>query len=248
MPEAFMLKDPNEYGSTRYAVPDGAQYEIPRLLCPDCGEDGMVWFRYPEFDPSAFGEDILGRLRSYDPLAPHGETHRGSYELPPEDMRELLALLAPIMGPDRPYGPLTEFGPARGPAEGMFDDFSWSWPPGPVFLRQSVFDAMREAGFTVTGVAPDARYRRERRDPLIEPTAPPTVHVHLSARLEPCATCGFVTGTPAGGRLDPENWDDAIPMQRVYESSRVIVVNAALADFIREKRFSGVTLVETIFE
>lgn len=248
MPEAYMLTNPVKYGSTRYTVPDEAQYEIPRLLCPGCGEDGLVWFRYPEIDPSAFGEDILGRLWSYDPLAPYGETHRGPDELPPEDMRELLALLAPIMGPDRPYGPTTEFGPARGPAEGMFDDFSWSWPSGPVFLRQSVFDALGEAGFPVTGVAPDARYRRKRRDPLIEPIAPPTVHVHPSTRLEPCATCGYVTGLPEGGRLDPETWDDRIPFQRVYENPRVIVVNAALAGYIRERQYTGVTLVEMKFE
>ena len=248
MPKAFMLKNPGDGGFPCYAVSCDTLYEIPRLLCPACGENSWTWFRYPDLDPSTFGKDILGRLWSYNPLAPYGETHRGPNELPLEEMRELLAQLAPIMGPDRPFGPLTKFGPARGPAEGKFHDFSWISMHGPVFLRQSVFDAMQGAGFQVTGVKPDFRYRRERRDPLIELTALPSAHVHPSVRLEPCATCGFVTGLPEEQRLDPETWDDEIAVQLVYESPRVFLVNAALAGFIREREFSGVTLVEMKFE
>lgn len=248
MPQAYMIKSPLEDWPTRYAVPGGSNYTIPRVVCPDCGEHASAAFRYPGLDISELGEEIIRRLRFYDPLEPYGKTKRGPLEITPDEIRELADLLAPVMGPSRPFGPFTELGPASGQAEGMFDDFCWRTVHRPLFLRQSVFDAMLEAGFPVTGVAPEARYRRPRRDPLVEPETPPTAHVHPSLRVAPCATCGLVTGTPAGGRLDLESWDDGIPFQCVYENPRVIVVNAALADFIREEQFTGVALVEMRFE
>lgn len=248
MPEAYMIKSPSQDWPTRYAVPGASVYSIPRVVCPDCGEHASAAFRYPDLDISALGEDILRRLRFYDPSKLDTEARRGSAEITPDEMRELSELLAPKMGPDRPFGPFTELGPATGRAEGLFDDFCWSTTHPPLFLRQSVFDAIQTAGFHLSGVAPDARYRRERRDPLIEPETPPTAHVYSSVKIAPCMTCGFMTGTPAGGRLDPESWDGSIPMQRVYENPRVIVVNAALAAFIRARDFTGVTLAKMRFK
>lgn len=248
MPDAYMVRNPSKDWPTRYKAPGGSNYSIPRVVCPDCGDHASAAFRYPGLDASALGEDVLRRLLFYDLSKPHLAAHRGPAEITPDEMRELADLLAPIFGPDRPFGPFTELGPAAGRAEGMFDDFCWSTTHPPLFLRQSVFDAMREAGFAVAGIAPDARYRRARRDPLIEPEAPPTAHVHPKVKIVPCATCGFVTGTPAGGRLDPESWDDSIPVQRVYENPRVIVVNTNLARFIRDNKCTGVVLVKMRFE
>ncbi|MBE9556706.1 MAG: hypothetical protein IMF08_07610, partial [Proteobacteria bacterium] len=216
-----MIKSSLDDWPTHYAVPGSSNYSIPRVICPDCGEHASAAFRYPGLDVSKLEEKIVRRLRFYNPFEPHGKMKKGPAEITPDEMRDLSELLAPIMGPGRPFGPFTRLGPAAGLAEGLFDDFCWPGVPPPLFLRQSVFDAMLEAGFPVSGVAPDARYRRPRRDPLIEPETPPTAHVHPSVRIAPCATCGFVTGTPLGGRLDPESWDDGIPFQCVFENPRV---------------------------
>lgn len=248
MTPAYILKNPHEMGSTRYSTPGGALYRIPRLVCEDCGEHGSIAVRYPGFDVYALGGEITGRLWSYDPDAPYRLRASGPSRQTLDEFGELSALLAPLLGPDRPFGPFTELGPARGRAEGLFDDFSWASSNGPLFLRRSVFDEIRDAGFLVTGVAPEARYRRARRDPLIEIETRPTAHVHPDIAVGPCATCGFVSEEPAVTRLDGDRWDCEFPIRCVFENPRVIVIGAALADLVRDRRYTGVALTEIGFE
>lgn len=49
-------------------------------------------------------------------------------------------------------------------------------------------------------------------------------------------------------RLSREDFDDSIPLQRVYERPEVIVANAAFAAFIRTREFADVKMTPMIFE
>lgn len=104
MPEAYMIKNSLDDWPTHYAVPGSSNYSIPRVICPDCGEHASAAFRYPSLDVSKLEEKIVRRLRFYNPLEPHGKTKKGPAEITPDEMRDLSELLAPIMGPDQPFG------------------------------------------------------------------------------------------------------------------------------------------------
>lgn len=244
-PEIYLLKkDDAEDDGRRYEITYGtAPYSIGRLICSECGEHASAVFEYSGFDVSRLGEDVTRYLLSYRPTVPFRDSFSGPRELNIEQMRDLSARLAPILGPDRPFGPFTTLGPQYGTAEGKFDDFNWALGRGRPFLRRSAFDAIRAAGFPISGVDSKLEYRRARLDPLVEIEALPTARVHPSQRPSSCGTCGYVTQQPKGIRLDAGSFDRSIPLQCIYERPDLIVVNAALADFISDRQFTGFNLV-----
>jgi hypothetical protein len=241
MPEAWLIRKIDDYGSFKYTVNDLPACTVPTLLCPDCGEIRTWALSYPSIDADALGEDARRHLEC-------GKNYR-SEPLSLAQYRELEETLAPVLGPKRPLKPFTGLGPSTGMAEGAFPDFAW--PVGAVqnlFLRRSVYEACRDAGFALTGVEPNLRYRRARRDPLIELEILPSLHVIDSQRPKTCATCGFTNDRPQGVRLSPEDYDDTIPLQRIYERPELIVANAAFAAFIRERELTDARLTPMIFE
>lgn len=241
MPEAWLIRKTDDYDRFKYSVNDRSACVVPEMHCPACG-DIRTWGRsYPSVDTRLLGEDATRYLEC-------GE-RKDSKPLNLEQYRELEEILGPVLGSDRPLAPLTGLGPATGQAEGAFPDFTWPvGSVGNIFMRRSVFEAARDAGFALTGVVPNLQYRRERKDPLIELEALPSLHVLESQRPEPCTTCGFAKARPRDVRLSPDDYDDTIPLQRIYECPELIVANPALAAFIRKRELTDVRLTAMIFE
>lgn len=251
MTDAYLLSPPDDYyASSRYSVGGSAPYSVPRLICPGCGEHASANFEYPGFDVTGFDDEITRHLWRHVPDAPFRKSYEGPTEISLDEMRELSARLAAVLGPAQPFGPFTEFGPLLGRAEGLFSDFSWPSVNSPPYLRRSAFDLIQEAGFSLAGVSSDLAYRREREDPLVVIEVLPTARIHPSLRPELCVTCGYATDEIKrdGARLDASTYDGSIAIQRIFERPYTMVVNAAFADFVRKREFSGFRLTPVAVE
>lgn len=241
MPRAYRItkKDEDAFGF-RYRVGYEASALVPPLDCPSCGDVRPWGYCYPTLDLGSLPEDILRDLHT--PMS-------GALEpITPDDYRVLEAKLAPILGADRPLSPLTGLGALCGNAEGEFRDFVWSLGERTPLVRQSVFKAMQEAGFALTATRPELVYRRERQDPLIGFEVLPSARAYASELREACKTCGFAKSRSNKNlKLDAASFDDSLPLQRVLERPDVVLVNEALAQFIREKELSDVELIPMQF-
>lgn len=241
MPKAYRItkKDDDTFGF-RYRVGYEASALVPPVDCPSCGDVRPWGFCYPTLDLASLAGDIVRDLHLRD---------SGVLEsIAPDDYRALEAKLAPVLGPDRPLSPLTGLGALWGSAEGKFSDFVWSLGETTPLIRQSVYNALREAGFMLSAVRPELTNRRERQDPLIGFEVLPTARAHPSELNEACSTCGFAKGRHIKNvTLDAASFDDSLPLQRVLERPDVVLVNEALAQFIREKELSDVELIPMQF-
>ena len=242
MPKAYRLIQPDEDDlGFRYWVGLQESALVPPLDCPSCGEVKPWGFNYPTLDLASLPKDVVRKLHL---------RHAGELEpMTLDDYRALEAQLAPVLGPDRPLSPMTSLGALRGSAEGKFRDFCWSLGERIPLVRQSVYNTMREAGFKLTAARTELTYRRDRQDPLIGFEALPTAHAHPSDANKPCSTCGFARSSHTQNpKLDAARFDASRPLQRVYESPGTVLVNEALAQFIRDKALSGVELRPMQFE
>ena len=158
------------------------------------------------------------------------------------------AMLEPLLGPNRPFLPGTSFGPTTGELRGLVQDFTWNLGLT-LFLKESVFEEIREAGFPLAGARAHLTFKtyKGRRwlkdegpgEPLIELEVPPIARL-ASISYVRCDVCGR---TELGQRrriVDRTAFDPSIPMQCVYEMRSHILVNESLCKFIRAKKYSGV--------
>ncbi len=243
MPKAYRItkkKGEDTFG-IRYDVSLQTSALVPPLDCPSCGETRRWGFSYPTLNLASLAEDIVRHL------------HLGDTDtlktITLDDYKALEAKLAPVLGPKRPLSPLTRLGALRGSAEGKFSDFVWSLGEAIPLVRQSVYNAMRAAGFTLTAASTELTYRRERQDPLIGFEVLPTARAHPSEVKQACSTCGFATSILSDNvKLDAASFDASIPLQCVLECPRIVLVNEALAQFIRKKGLSDVELRPMQFE
>ena len=220
----------------RYLIVGRATFEVPSVRCRACGGARDWAPRYPAFDVTKLDEETKAILRHHE--------SRGDRAATPERFEELRARLAHALGPDSALRPLTDLGPLQGEAKGRFDDFSWADCWHILFIRESTYRALRTAGFALTGVPAAVRYRRQRRDPLIEIEALPAVRLHPSCRPEPCESCGFteLSNRTDGVAIDAASFDPSIPLQCIRERPNILIVNEAFADHIREQGLSGAEL------
>ena len=143
---------------------------------------------------------------------------------------------------------MTRLGPLRGSAEGQFSDFVWSLGEEVPLVRRSVFKAMQDAGFTLTAARPELTYRRERQDPLIGFEVLPTARAHALELRKACDTCGFANKSRIKNiKLNRAHFDESLPLQRVLERPDIVLVNEALAEFIRERGPDDVELIPVQF-
>ena len=214
--------------------------------CPRCTQWGGG-FRYPTIacaDVAALGGIVSQFLRSGS---------RDGRRKPPApmtvaDYQSVKAQLEPMLGPNRPVMPGSSFGSATGELRGPVHDFSWNlWQ---IFVKQSVFDQIRAAGFPITGAYAELTYKtfRGRRwlshdgpgEPLIELEIPPAAKL-VSKCYKRCDICG----RHELGRkyiVDQAIFDPSIPIQCLLETPAYLVVTEAFGEFIRENLFSGVKL------
>lgn len=248
LPKAYGIVRPrDDFGPYRYVVGGGAAYTVPGVLCPDCGEVRWLGPYYPTLEVEHLTEEVTRHLGR------HGEAHREFMDL--EEFQELAAKLAPHLGPNRPLMPLTHLGPTQGGAEGKFCDFNWPLAHRTIFIRRSVYELLRDAGFDIAGVPAALTYRRKRRDPLVELDVPPFARLHPSQQPASCTTCGLckITGgciadeAAASLTLDAASFDETVPLQRVLERVEIMLVNEALADFIRARGLDNIELTPMTF-
>jgi hypothetical protein len=157
-------------------------------------------------------------------------------------------MLKPLLGPNRPSGPGTSFGPTKGEMRGPVNDFTWS-AGSALFVRESIFQEIREAGFALAGARAHLTFKtyKGRRwiknegsgEPLIELEVPPIARLAASVEHHRCDVCGR---TEVRRRIvvDRSTFDELVPIQCVYDHPPRIVVNESLANFIRAQKYSNV--------
>lgn len=242
MPEAFIISPGDMHERERYALGGFSALNLMHVRCPDCGDTAVNGLHYVGVSSSAIDRESAALFRAYRPEARGGEQFTGPTTITVEQLDHLRERLAPLLGPERPVSPGMDIGPALGRAAGRFGDFAWPHFSARVCLRRSVHNAMDEAGFRLSVVMAGFVYRRERKDPLVEIDIPLSAHLVGWRKMEVCEVCGL-TKRPAGLEVvDAGSWDDSIPMQRIYERANTILVNRALANFIRDRQMTDVTL------
>lgn len=248
MPTAYwIVQGPENPKVYRYLIGGSPAYKVPRTRCAACGSSGQLGPYYPSMDISDLPADTT-RYLSF-----HQDVARDPLTL--DEYHELEAKLTPRLGPERPLSPLANLGPLRGQAFGKFGDFAWTFERS-LFVRRSVFAKLREGGFALTGAPAALQYRRERHDPLVELEALPTARLHPSQQTKTCKTCGLEKGHPScleksaakQVRLDADSFDESLPLQRVLDRCEIVLVNEALAQFIRDNELSDVELIPMKFE
>ncbi len=213
--------------------------------CPVCTPHGGG-FRYPTIgcaEVAALGDDISKFL--IKGKIDFRRKFPGPMTL--AEYASVKAMLEPLLGPNRPE-PGTSFGPTTGEMRGPVYDFTWS-AGLTLYLKESVFEEIREAGFPLAGVRAHLTFKtfKGRRwikhegpgESLIELEIPPAARLAPSVEHQQCDLCDRIQ---VGRRIivDRASFDESIPIQRVYEASPRIVVTETLAKFIRVKKYSGV--------
>jgi uncharacterized double-CXXCG motif protein len=198
--------------------------------CSVCGEWGWGVLQYPSVDATTLGKDLARHLISA------GRWQR-SKPVTVEAFEKIRQKLAPVLGPDRPIEPGACFGPLQGRGDGMFPDFVWVGIS--VLVRESVFSAMREAGFPLTGVPAGIKFRKQSQESLIELEARPTARLHPSAWPRTCEVCGQNLDSRPNLLLDAKSYDDSIPLQRVLCWPNWLIGSQAFAEFVRARKFNG---------
>ncbi|MDJ0944834.1 MAG: double-CXXCG motif protein [Kiloniellales bacterium] len=216
--------------------------------CPVCTQWGGG-FRYPTIgcaEVAALGEDVGKFLE----LGKVDFRRKGPDPMTVDEYASVRDMLKPLLGPDRPVMPGTSFGPLKGELRGPVNDFTWGLLSS-VFLRESVFEEIRRAGFPLAGARADLTFKtfRGRRwfghegpgEPLVELEVPPTARLAPSVEHQRCDVCG----RPQVRRrkiVDRTSFDESKPIQCLYEHRPLVVVNEALGQFIRARKYSGVTV------
>lgn len=214
---------------------------IGRLDCPVCGWWSDSGVTYPTIGcaeiVSALGDDV-------DKFLEHtGHRRKPHIHMTVADYTSLNAILAPILGQNRPLKPGAAFGPLRAKVRGEVHDFAW-WGRADIFARESVFTEMQEAGFPVVGASANLTFSRRKQgsgEPMIQLEVPPVARMGASASIGPCNRCGrpLVTRKTI---VDHASFDQSIPVQRLYEVSTPVLISDALCKFIRTRRYSGIKL------
>lgn len=203
------------------------------VACPKCGEWGEYDVRYPTINCSALlelGGSIARNIVAGDEFI----------YVTPDEFVDFSREILPILGPNRSAVPGMLFGTSGGWAFGKIGDFAWANKDVPV-LRESVFQAVVDEGFPVAGAAMPIRVKRDLGERLILLEIPPTARLAAASGVTRCDICGKYE--PGDEKIvDAELFDDSIPFQRILENPSVIVVTAALADFIVTKKFSDVAI------
>lgn len=218
-----------------------------KIDCPKCGDwrEPDVW--YPSIDCGALlrlGEDIAKHFHSCDDF--------GLKALKPEEFKVFAGKLAHELGPRRPVVPGMVCGVWAGWATGKIGDFAWRSESDPL-VRESVFQAMLDAGLAVAGAETSIRARHDLGEELIQLEIPPTARFSAACGVSKCYICdkfslpkrsiiGAALGKSKPPIIDAGSFDDSIPFQRILEQPSTIIVTAALGELIKMKKFSDVAL------
>jgi hypothetical protein len=166
-----------------------------------------------------------------------------------EEFEALKITLAPVLGKERPVLPRTYFGPEtaffRGVGDNV-DDFVWGYSRD-LYLKESVFEEVRQAGFEVSGAPANFTFIPRRYDPgepLIEIEFIPSAKLLHSGDTTVCSNCGLIDFDQEERVIDRTSLDQSIPFQCLYQIPAIKLVSESLAEFIQTKNYSGVVIAE----
>lgn len=213
----------------------GGQCYLVGILCPVCGQWGGGAY-YPTVDCSILyelGEDITKYL--------YGKSLRKNKKpMTPAELKELAAKLIPVLGQDRPIGYGAMFGISLAEAKGPIGDFAWQ-SRGLVYVRESVFREINEAGFPLVGVPAPLKFQKDPGERLIRLELLPSAR-RLPSTFKQCEICDRILEVEETLKIDGSSFDDSIPIQCVYEWPDTAVFSAAFVDYIRERGFTDISL------
>ena len=222
-------------GVAEFGTIDASHFcSLTSLRCERCGFWRTAGLEYPSISPSSLGDRFQQRLFYGPPDI--------SRPLSVQELEAFRIELAPILGSARSLEPGASFGPLTGRAARRMGDFAWVGLRT-VLVRASVYVGLLDAGFPVLGVPADLYDMPDDVEPLVELEAAPIARLLSSMRPESCSTCGRLEGIaierPA---IERESFDERIPLQRILDWPTRLVVNEALADFIRQQKLRDVIL------
>jgi len=162
--------------------------------------------------------------------------------LPLDEFNKLAAAVQRVFGSERPVVPGAKFGPLVGRATGSFGDFAWvnSWTP---LVRESVWAALQSVGIRIVSITAKLDFGKKSHEPLRELEALPKATLLETHAPEKCPICGRLKSKKLEQiRIAAASFDSTIPLQRIIQLPTVLVANAPLAKYIREKNLRDVVL------
>lgn len=228
---AFRIQE----GDFRYQLDAWHGCGLMGAECPVCGIWATTGLSYPSIKCSTVSSVDERVFKYLDDVADDPQI------MNMEEFRFVSNALSQALGVKRPINPGVEFGHLRGAGHGDFGDFAWpdSWTP---VVRKPVFEAMLEAGFDLTGISTELELSGNIREKYIEIEALPTARLSTSSGVEICTVCGRAETENARRIIDAASFDDAIPVQRIWEFPTTVVVNAPFAQFVRDHNLSEITV------
>jgi hypothetical protein len=191
---------------------------------------------YPTVDCSMLyelGEDITKYIYAMS-------SRKKMKPMTPAERDELAGKLIPVLGKDRPIGYGAMFGVSLAEAKGPIGDFAWQ-NRGDVYVRESVFEEIKEAGFPLVGVPAPLKFQKDPGERLILLELRPTAR-RLPGTFKQCEICDRILEVEKPARIDGSSFDDSMPVQCIYEWPDAAVFSAAFVDYIRERGFTDVSL------
>ncbi|MBE9558801.1 MAG: hypothetical protein IMF08_18220 [Proteobacteria bacterium] len=214
----------------------GGQCHVTGIVCPVCTQWGAGGPFYPTVDCSTLyelGEDITKYIYEIS-------SRKSRKPMTPTERNELAEKLIPVLGQDRPIGYGAIFGVSLAEAKGPIGDFAWQ-TRGLVYVRESVFREINEAGFPLVGVPAPLKFQKDPGERLILLELLPSAR-RLASTFKQCEICDRILEVEETLRIDGSSFDDSIPIQCVYEWPATAVFSADLADYIRERGFTDISL------
>ena len=229
MPYVAMPDDAGWGKDNEYLISAAHARMLPGLVCGVHGVWATTGLNYPTVDIELI-DSRIGRLPA-DPISV-------------DDYRALVARITPITGPERPLGPGANLGPLVGTARGLLGDFAWV-NPWTMLVRSSTCQELVSSGFLVQGAEARISFEDGPTEPLIELEALCKLTLANLQHRDLCSICGRLSFVkPKTMVIEAASYDSAKPLHRIVELPTYIVVNDDLAEFIRTRNFSNITLTQ----
>jgi len=227
MPYMAMPDDAGWGKDNEYLISAVHVRKLPGVICSVHGVWATTGLNYPTVDIELI-DSRIGRL----PASP----------ISVDDFRALVARIEPITGPKRPLSPGANLGPLLGTARGLLGDFAWV-NPWTMLVRSSTCQELVSSGFFVQGAEARMSFEDGPTEPLMELEAPCKLTLANLQHREICSICGRLSFVKQKTMvIEAASYDSATPLQRIAEMPTCIVVNDDLAEFIRTRGFSNITL------
>jgi len=213
---------------------------------PRISGDCPVWNAPRVASPGGAGHDYPGVDLSQLPERGAFETARAE---PFSEFARLRELVRPLVPPNAPLPPGTNFGPLVGTARGDFGPFTWLGSSRLLVRREALDRLLGEGVRGLLGCRTELRFRQKRPPELLEPQMEPHGRLHpdcfLPAVPSPCSTCGRLgLRRPDEPLLDAASLPTDLDLFRVGNFATMIVGTERFRATVRRLDLDGLTFRE----